>query len=449
MTIIRSHVLLYFYQQFKYAQSKVYFVLLSLVGDSVLDLHIHFLYLCINILTYRLCIKHLHIHYCHFSLNETIESFETRCEELQAKLEQQKRELKSSRKDKEYNRTWSVPSLVDGGVEYKGLTRGSYDYLGFPSMNQCWNQKKEESNSREIKDLRETVRTLKMQYFAEQKRRMDIEADLNNSLGENKNLLVKIKDFEEVISKKEELKIEKSAAMAEASQHPVKCAKCSSRAASVAGSDIGDSDFIEHDLDDLPRKQVVRLKCGGSAFGSRESLNQIGLEAVTPTLESCSDVLALAVVQRNVDTPEEDVDEEEDDNTMKAPDPDSTLLGELEEQYRKLVKKYERLVETKSQREHKSKESSAQSSQSSINTLNGTEDVVRRRPKTLTISKEVQTAWRKSSCLDFTSPADPTEGHFQKGPPEYKKLFKEIFDTLQKAAGDDVDQLNTSTSSTS
>ena len=63
-----------------------------------------------------------------------------------------------------------------------------------------------------------------------------------------------------------------------------------------------------------------------------------------------------------------------------------------------------------------------------------------RRPKALGVSREVQTAWRKSSCgLDFTSPVNPVEGSFQRGPPEYKRLFKEIFETLQKSTEFDGD----------
>jgi hypothetical protein len=29
---------------------------------------------------------------------------------------------------------------------------------------------------------------------------------------------------------------------------------------------------------------------------------------------------------------------------------------------------------------------------------------------------------------------DPTEGHFDNGPPEYKRLFREIFETLRRSA---------------
>lgn len=38
--------------------------------------------------------------------------------------------------------------------------------------------------------------------------------------------------------------------------------------------------------------------------------------------------------------------------------------------------------------------------------------------------------------------ADPTHGRFQRGPPEYKKLFKEIFDIIKKAQEEDAARVN-------
>lgn len=326
---------------------------------------------------------------------------------------------------------------MDDNADYKGLSPGSYDYLGFPSLNESWKKKKKEANVKEIKDLKDSVKLFKLQYYAEQKRRVDLEGEVTTIQGDKVNLLAKVTELQDDILKREELKREiATAAVGSNASLPRfqgdKCAKCSTRAASITGSDLGDSEFFEHDLDDVPHKEVVRLKCGGSAYGSRESLNQIGLEAVTPTLESCSDILAVAVHQS------ENNNTAENANTTQ-PDPDSTLLGELEEQYRKLVKKYEHLVEIKKNRKAQETKDAEAQINASYKPSTSKDDVVRRRPKSLTLSKEVQTAWRKSSCLDFTSPVDPTVGHFQSGPPEYKKLFKEIFETLKRSADIDSD----------
>jgi len=57
-----------------------------------------------------------------------------------------------------------------------------------------------------------------------------------------------------------------------------RCSEClCSRSRARSWRDDRQAELIEHDLDVLPAGgQLVRLKNGGSAFGSRESLNLIG-----------------------------------------------------------------------------------------------------------------------------------------------------------------------------
>ena len=173
---------------------------------------------------------------------------------------------------------------------------------------------------------------------------------------------------------------------------------------------------IEHDdLDTkgLPNGQLIRLKNGGSAFGSRESLNMMGLEAEddSPTISSRDfhDFDSLITPSRAPT------------GSVKASD---SLLGELEEQYRRLVYKYESLIEAKAKRDQELGPQDGEAEEEE-------EGAIGARPASLSISKEVQTVNRRS--LIFKSPIDPCDAHFEHGPPEYKMLFKEIFDTLRKS----------------
>ena len=351
-------------------------------------------------------------------------------------MDQMKRDARMKKKETTH-RTWSVPSLNedDLGLGCRGISISGCDFLGMPSLSDTISDKRHELQRKEIKDLKDTIKILKLQNFTQERMKLDVEKNIEKIKIDNATLLNKSKDLEKELERQKELY---KHAM-EASKKEVQksyCKDCPSRTTSITGSDIGDSDLLEHDIDDLPRKQIVRLKCGGSAYGSRESLNQIGLEAVTSTLEICSDILVDAV-QRNPSTA--GTPSPGETPTTELPDPDNTLLGELEEQYRRLVKKYESLIDVKNKRAH-AQDNSTQDARtcpsSSHATTQSDEPVkLRRRPKSMAISREVQTAWRKSSCgLDFTSPVDPVEGCFQKGPPEYKRLFKEIFETLKKSA---------------
>jgi len=81
-----------------------------------------------------------------------------------------------------------------------------------------------------------------------------------------------------------------------------------------------------------------------------------------------------------------------------------SLLAELEEQYRRLVIRYESLIEAKT----------AAASHSDVAKA---ADVGAGRPQDLSLPS-----------------SDPTEGHFDRGPPEYKRLFSEIFKTLHRSA---------------
>ena len=158
------------------------------------------------------------------------------------------------------------------------------------------------------------------------------------------------------------------------------------------------SEPYEHDLEELPSGsgKLVRLKNGGSAFGSRDSLYRIGLEPddTTPGREVCSAILAASFQSSQTTSVLES-------NTASG---GGSLLAELEEQYRRLVIRYESLIEAKTANANHSDAAKADRAGAG-------------RPQDLNLPS-----------------SDPTEGHFDKGPPEYKRLFSEIFKTLRRSA---------------
>jgi len=162
------------------------------------------------------------------------------------------------------------------------------------------------------------------------------------------------------------------------------------------------SEPYEHDLEELPGGsggKLVRLKNGGSAFGSRDSLYRIGLEPddTTPGREVCSAILAASFQSAQSAA-------EESELSASGGSGGGSLLAELEEQYRRLVVRYESLIEAKT---------------SSV----GMSDA----------AKAGDAAAGRPHDLNLPS-SDPTEGHFDRGPPEYKRLFSEIFKTLRRSA---------------
>jgi len=56
------------------------------------------------------------------------------------------------------------------------------------------------------------------------------------------------------------------------------------------------------------------------------------------------------------------------------------------------------------------------------------------RPRHLVLSNQTEPLGHGRRSLDVhSSPLDVIERHFENGPPEYKRLFKEIFDTLRRS----------------
>lgn len=368
------------------------------------------------------------INFC--SLLEAEETAEQRCEELQTKVDElQTEQRKREQKDK---RTWSVPSLTEACEQSeRSLALGGggrfSEFQGFPSYTSRQEFiEKRFFDTHNIFNLKDTVRNLKAQLDREKRKTSDLNKETDVLAHENQGLESKLKKLEEDQRKIGSLESELEAMEISAGKL---CKMCGAKIMKMSiGSDVQESELYEHDTtDDIAHGEVVRLKNGGSAYGSRESLNMIGLETddvcMTPVVEVCRDILAAAVrEQQHLDEEQDRVAEQE----AQQADTDNTeisILGELEGQYRSLVMKYEFLIEAKSKKAAKD-----------MATQDDLQPEPSKRPGHLALKAEaeVQTVPRRTG-LNLRSPLDPTEGHFENGPPEYKRLFKEMFQTLRRS----------------
>ncbi len=353
-----------------------------------------------------------------------MEILEQSCEELQNKIETLKLQ---EHVQKQNWRTRSVPSLTELNPSELPARYKRYDYLGFPvSDDHLW-RKPRFTENREVRDLKSVVRNVKEQLGMEQRKRCDMEAEISYLYHENHNLENKIIKLEKDLARIGTLESELQAMEIKSGKL---CKSCGDRLETASLLDEPDIALEHDDLDNISNGELIRLKNGGSAFGSRESLNTLGLEIeedsiiVVPTKE-ITDIDSLQTPSR------EKSDSDKGDTSV-------SILGELEDQYKKLVSKYEALVEAKSKRSQAKDITIETHDICSLTPLS-----TAKRPSTLSIQKEpIQNeAHYASQCqiygrragLDFRSPMDPTERHFENGPPEYKRLFKEIFDTLRRS----------------
>ncbi|ELU00389.1 hypothetical protein CAPTEDRAFT_192483 [Capitella teleta] len=349
-------------------------------------------------------------------LTDTVETLESRCDDLTSQVT----ELKSQeRKQRVHDkRTWSEPSLVDLPDNHPTSYHDAYDFLGFP------NTFRSKPPSKEVQDLKETLRNLRREVNMLKRKQDDTDEELNQQREENQTLEAKINELQDEQRTREEFEEHRRTSMM--------CRECGGRLNSVDG--FGEQNLIEHDLSEIPHGEVHRLKNGGSAYGSRESLNMIGLqtEGNTPTVEIVRDILAADFEDAGT---EEKKASGEDSPTGGA---GRSILGELEEQYRRLVTRYETLIEIKNTKraEDEKKLSKDTAVQADDMQPRPVETV---RPTQLSIPSSATA----EQVLDFRSPLDPIEGRFENGPPEYKRLFKEIFETLRRSVvyDDDFDVL--------
>ncbi|KAK2185293.1 hypothetical protein NP493_241g06042 [Ridgeia piscesae] len=339
----------------------------------------------------KTCTQRIH------ELTDEVSSLEERYEEAQLTID----ELKSERnvRQKRPQRTWSVPSLPEKGCD---------DTDGLTSYARFDQQIIEKDEQRRRNDH---IRQLKLQLHTEKTRRCNLEKELDILVQENQSLAGDREVYE--AQSQRVLQLERDLETAQLNSEQL-CKKCGRQTADVTGGDSGE--LLEHDLNDLkdiPHGELLRLKNGGSAYGSRESLNLIGLETEDGIGEVCS---FLIDAKQSPDSPSALSNDDGGKNIDSV-----SILGELEEQYRKLVKKYEAVIEVK----NKTRESRDVDTETNPEPTTSGE-----KPRELEVTPTTQTScWH----LDLRSPVDPTDHHFENGPPEYKRLFKEIFDTLRRS----------------
>ena len=340
-----------------------------------------------------------------------MKTLETRTDELEDTLKEL-RTHERQREKREAKRTLSVPSLVEASDYYAvfGYDTGH----GLPTYQEIVSGKCQFDDK--VFKLKEEKRKLKAQLDIERRKCEDLELDVVSLAKENHGLENRIEEIERSHAKEKSLRSELQD-MELTSSCGKLCRACG-RKVSLGGSDF-DSELIENDyVTHIQHGEIVRLKNGGSAFGSRESLNMLGLETddIQVGVETCEDILVQDSREHN---------------------PDISLLGELEEQYRALVWKYETMIDMKSKKNQEAKKEAA--TQDDLNNVPSGASQTAVRPEQLALGSgssmqdEHTFCKRTGICLDLTSPVDPTEGHFQNGPPEYKRLFKEIFLTLRRS----------------
>ncbi|CAH1795623.1 unnamed protein product [Owenia fusiformis] len=298
-------------------------------------------------------------------LNDTISSLETKCENLQATLEEL-RKTDRKRKRRERRSTVSVPTEKEVLELFHFYNLHTKDNEQLHSIFHQPSQNEIQSLKDHIKELRDQVNVQKAKYS-------ELDTDFGILEQENKHLTERIQDQEHKeidLIKDLEHKYEKQLQDIERSNATKMCRSCQKQFEQHEKEAKVLEPKVEYDVENVRQGVCVRLKSGGSAFGSRESLNKAGLET--------SDDLVTSLT-------------------------DNSLLSELDQQYHSLVEKYESLIDSRNKK---------------IST------------------KEVQTTVIKSSIttsISVKSPKKIDQHRFDHGPPEYKKLFKEIFDTLKKS----------------
>ena len=344
---------------------------------------------------------------------------ESRCEELMTKIETL-HQKERQRRSRDCRRTRSVPSLTDED-EYRGAFGMYGDFKGLPSAESRRISSKDMS---EIRRLKDSLRNARTQLSTEQRKVKDVESELSDVARDNETLQTRVAKLEQEHKRIGKLETELQAVEMRSEKL---CSRCGDKLEVNRLLKKAEMNVEYDDLEEIPNVEFVRLKNGGSAYGSRESLNTLGLELETPIDEQLVTIFS----QMNTTSSPDELPKRRSWATSPGEEGTGSLLGELEDQYRNLVKKYEALIEAKSKRAPAATE--AEVPEKAEVPVQGSA----KRPDALALkSKQVQTTGVTAltpSQLDLKSPFDPTEGRFENGPPEYKRLFKEIFETLRRS----------------
>ena len=278
------------------------------------------------------------------------------------------------------------------------------------------------SSNNDLMSARTRIQTLETQLATEHKRKELLATEVSELIGEKRGLEDQLITLEQDQQRLTMLEWQVDTLQQEKEAANRLCRMCGVKLCPSGGVLSMVACDVEHDdLNEIKHGEVIRLKSGGSVYGSRESLNQLGLEAEDEKslTETCAEIAALGAV---VNSP-----------TIPRAEGSPSLLGEMEEQYRNLVRRYEYLVEIKAKHV-----SAAITSLEDTQVVPSSPEVTKSTtPASMTTSGATRPGQLEVSPrimpLDLKSPLDPLEGHFVNGPPQYKMLFKEIFETLKRS----------------
>ncbi|XP_064633444.1 cerebellar degeneration-related protein 2-like [Lineus longissimus] len=312
-------------------------------------------------------------------LIEAINGMETKCESLQNEVETLRQaEREAQQKPVVKRRTKSVPSLKELGLfaDYHLVTNSRQGTLTPQEV--------------EIKKLQLIVKNLSSKLSCEQRRNDTAESELMAVTLENKLLADRVRELQDNAHLIKRLEKElQDLENRSSGKNDVFCDRCKKCVDAVERF----ATVPEHDGEcEIRHAELMKHQNGGSIYGSRESLQSEGVD-------------------------------KQDLSTYVAEEVHISLLSELDQQYHHLVQKYEQLLEAKGRRDSGKTDAHDQ-----------------RRHK----EAQVQTALtpRAPRPLSLPLPANfritamtlPSPG--VEGEPEYKQLFREIFDTLRRTVED-------------
>ncbi|KAK3102713.1 hypothetical protein FSP39_013361 [Pinctada imbricata] len=323
-------------------------------------------------------------------LSSTISSLEDKCEEFQKKIDDMKAEekrLKQKQQKQDTRRAQSLANLreKEKNAYLKELLIEDFQW----SYNDHFKNLPLNPYELEIKKLQETVKQLKAQQMIERRKKEDLETEVTLLWEENDSLEKKIHSMEEQVRENSELRDEIQRVKYNCGKY---CKRCSSQFEEIRNAIEKE---IEPDEPDVTSGKLARLEGGGSVYGSSESINKIASDN--------QDV-----------SPSEDVDNS-----------GVSILNELENQYQKLFRKYEDLLQGKGKRSG----SMAEPGETFDEALH----------RHLAVShKEVQTLLKLQKPSSDAAVGGATASNDQmNAPPHYKLLFRDIFATLRKSRIDE------------
>ena len=311
-------------------------------------------------------------------MTETLESWEKRCTELEDRLASANQRQNDD--SISFRRALSVPCLTEETISSHKYCSTSKDTTDLRPRN-CLHKEK-------LQTFRDAIEKMNIKLTAEQKHRKELQGDLSNLIVEKQLLESQVQYLQEAQEK-------------------------------VA--------FLEREL----------RSTGGSTSGGKICHlceHEEDYYVMSPCSEKNGLILKKSILDSGSDSPLEDSGNATASGNLSLNSTDNnspqmtaafSLLEELEEQYRKLLQGMS----------HQPKDK--------INTSTSTEpeseECTKGKKKNVPVLSSLTFTPAPDCLVDLRSPEDPTSGHFETGPPEYKLLFQEIFQTLRRSVNADSD----------